>query len=461
MADNEEFWDDLLAHIRQRVLVPITGPELTIVKDGDDVRPLTEVIARRLMDRYDLDIPPTRMTMGEAAAAFLRQRGRDEAERLYRLVSDIIDQFEEESCDPLRELASIADLPLFVSTTPDRLLARAVNDVRFHGRPLARELIFSPSQSTREQEINIPAPGGAETVIIRLFGRAASTPQYAVHEEDLLEWLHSLASGTGCLPEWAGFALKFQPLLFIGCEIPDWLGRFFMRLSSNTRLFLGAKQFFFVNSPEAREPLLFNFFSTYCRKAQVQQLEMDPREFVSELHARWEEQVRERGGSTTDGRYSILSPTASVPSIFISYMREDAAYARRLADEIAAVGGDVWLDERRLQPGDTWEEEILRSIRKTVRLFLPIISDTTESCEEGYVFREWREAVDRSYSIPSRRFIIPIVVDEDCAELSAYRQVPDEFKRFNVGRAPGGTPDSVLRSLLIKEIRAMRRSGAA
>ena len=51
MADDEEFWDDLLAHIRQRVLVPITGPELTIVKDGDDVRPLTEVIARRLMAR--------------------------------------------------------------------------------------------------------------------------------------------------------------------------------------------------------------------------------------------------------------------------------------------------------------------------------------------------------------------------------------------------------------------------
>jgi hypothetical protein len=461
MADDEEFWDDLLAHIRQRVLVPITGPELTIVKDGDDVRPLTEVIARRLMARYDLDIPPTRMTMGEAAAAFLRQRGRDQAERLYRLVNDIIDQFEGESCEPLRKLAGIADFPLLVSTTPDRLLARAVNDVRFHGQPLARELIFSPSQSTREQESNIAAPGVAETVIIRLFGRAASTPQYAVHDEDLLEWLHSLASGTGRLPEWAGFALKYQPVLFIGCEMPDWLGRFLIRLSSNTRLFLGAKQFFFVNSPEAREPLLFDFFSTYCRKAQVQQLEMDPREFVSELHDRWEEQVRERECSATDGMPSTLSPTAPVPSIFISYIREDAAYARRLASEIAAVGGDVWLDERRLQPGDAWEEEILRSIRKTVRLFLPIISNSTESCDEGYVFREWREAVDRSYSIPARRFIIPVIVDEAREELSKYRQVPDEFKRLNVAYAPCGALDPVLRSLLIEELRAMRRGGAA
>ena len=35
---------------------------------------------------------------------------------------------------PLRELAAITDLRLFVSTTPDRLLAKAVNDVRFDGR---------------------------------------------------------------------------------------------------------------------------------------------------------------------------------------------------------------------------------------------------------------------------------------------------------------------------------------
>jgi TIR domain len=458
--DDEEFWEDLLAHIRQRVLVPITGPELTVVRNGDTVRPLTEIIAQRLMDRYDLDIPSTRMTMGEAAAAFLRQRGREEAERLYRIVCGIIAEFEDESCEPLRELARIADLPLLVSTTPDRLLARAVNDVRFHGRPLARELTFSPSQSTREQEVNIPAPAEDETVIVRLFGRAASTPQYAVHEEDLLEWLHSLASGTGCLPEWAGFALKHQPVLFIGCDIPDWLGRFLMRLSSHTRLFLGAKQFFLVNSPQAREPLLSNFFSTYCGKAQVQQLEMDPRQFVSELHDRWEEQVRDRGGSAPVGLPSTSSSIISPPSIFISYIREDVTHARRLADEIAGLGGDVWLDERRLQPGDAWEEEILRSIRKAVRLFLPIISTSTEGCEEGYVFREWREAVVRSYSIMSRRFIIPVMVDEDSETISTYRQIPDEFKRFNFGHAPGGAPDSVLRSLLVEEIRAMRRSGA-
>jgi hypothetical protein len=114
-----------------------------------------------------------------------------------------------------------------------------------------------------------------------------------------------------------------------------------------------------------------------------------------------------------------------------------------------------------MRPGDDWEDEALWSIRRTIRLFLPLISENTERQDEGYVFREWREAVDRSYSIPRRRFIIPVIIDENQAELATYRQIPDEFRRFNFGYAPTGKPDSGLRSLLIEEIREMRRSGAA
>ena len=88
-------------------------------------------------------------------------------------------------------------------------------------------------------------------------------------------------------------------MLFVGCEIPDWVGRFLLRMSSNTRLFAGRKQFFFVGSSTSYEPSLSNFFATYCRKAQVQQLEMEPTEFVAELRARWEE--TNRGEATRRG----------------------------------------------------------------------------------------------------------------------------------------------------------------
>ena len=143
-------------------------------------------------------------------------------------------------------------------------------------------------------------------------------------------------------------------------------------------------------------------------------------------------------------------------------MREDADAARRLCDAITSLGGDVWLDERRLRPGDAWEREILTRIRRTIKLFVPIISANTERAEEGYVFREWTEAVNRSHAIPSRRFIVPVVIDDDYdGDPSRFRQIPDDFGRLHFGRAPGGDPDAELLTMLTAEIRAMRRTDAA
>ena len=41
-------------------------------------------------------------------------------------------------------------------------------------------------------------------------------------------------------------------MLFIGCEIPDWIGRFLLRMSSNERLSAERKQFFFVGSSNSQ-----------------------------------------------------------------------------------------------------------------------------------------------------------------------------------------------------------------
>jgi TIR domain len=459
MGENEDFWADLLGHIREQVLVPVAGPDLTVVNVDNTEQTLTSLIGQRLAERYHLTLSPGMTTTGEAVGVFLRERGRDEVERLYRVINDIIAELDPAPGDALRDLAAIADLRLFVSTTPDRLLAQAVNEVRFQGRPLTRELMFSPSLSTSEQWRNAQEPPATDTVVLNLFGRAASTPQYAIHEEDRLEWLHALLSEDASLPDWLAYPLKHQPMLFVGCEIPDWIGRFLLRMSSNTRLWLESKQFFFVGSSTSHEPSLASFFATYCRKAQVQQLEMAPAAFVAELRARWEEQSAARPPAAVG---AAPAPAPDTPTIFISYMREDADAARRLYDAITGLGGDVWLDERRIRPGDAWEREILTAIRQTIRLFIPVISANTEREEEGYVFREWNEAVERSRSIPRRRFIVPVIVDEDHeGDPSRYRQVPDDFMRLDFGHAPAGDPDAELLTMLTAEIRAMRRAAAA
>ena len=73
---------------------------------------------------------------------------------MYRVINDIIVELDPAPGDALRDLAAIDDLRLFVSTTPDRLLAKAVNEVRFHGSAETREVSFSLNQSTSEQSQN-------------------------------------------------------------------------------------------------------------------------------------------------------------------------------------------------------------------------------------------------------------------------------------------------------------------
>jgi hypothetical protein len=94
-------------------------------------------------------------------------------------------------------------------------------------------------------------------------------------------------------------------------------------------------------------------------------------------------------------------------------------------------------------------------------LFVPIISANTEREGEGFVFREWRAAMERSRGIMGRRFIVPVIVDSDYAgDPSPYLSARD-FMNLDFGSAPAGEPDARLREMLTFEIRAMRRPGAA
>lgn len=451
--DDEDFWDDLLSHIREQRLVPVVGPELNVVGDGEQT--LNTLIGQQLVEKHQLAVPAGPITMGEAVAAFLRTRGQIEGDRLYRDINKIIARLDPEPGEPFRNLAAIDDFRLFVATTPDRLLAKAVNDVRFQGRAMAREIAFSPVQSTNEHSQNAEEPAASETVVLNLFGRVAATPQYAIHEEDRLEWMHALLSDTASLPGWLNHQVKDCALLFIGCEIPDWVGRFLLRMSTNDRLSIEQKQFFFAGCSSQYEPSLSDFFKTYCRSTQVQQLDVSPTEFTAELRRRWEQ---ESGPRLQVPQPVTRRPASGVPSIFISYMREDVAEARRLRDAIKDIGGDVWLDEGELLAGDDWHSEILSAIRRTVKLFVPIISANTERVEEGYVFNEWYEALQRSRRIPGRSFIVPVVIDDDRAGgISGYPRMRDAFGHLHIGHAPGGEPDADLLAALNLAIRDMRR----
>ncbi len=136
---------------------------------------------------------------------------------------------------------------------------------------------------------------------------------------------------------------------------------------------------------------------------------------------------------------SELNVERSAPkgAVFLSYAREDAAAAKRIAEALRGFGVEVWFDMSELRGGDTWDTNIRNQI-KSCALFIPIVSQRTEERSEGYFRREWKLAVDRTHDMTgSRAFIVPVVID-DTRESGA--AVPEEFMRYQWTRLADGAP---------------------
>jgi TolB-like protein len=135
-----------------------------------------------------------------------------------------------------------------------------------------------------------------------------------------------------------------------------------------------------------------------------------------------------------------MADPASKPhgrAVFLSYAHEDAGAARRIADALRAFGIEVWFDSNELRGGDIWDAKI-RSQIKACGLFIPIVSNTTQTRREAYFRLEWKLAEDRTHLLaPGMPFLVPVVID-DTPEYEAV--VPESFAKAQWTRLPGGEP---------------------
>src|SRR5678815_4278504 len=58
--------------------------------------------------------------------------------------------------------------------------------------------------------------------------------------------------------------------------------------------------------------------------------------------------------------YELMPQTR--PQVFVAYVAEDLALARRLRDGIAEAGCVPWLDKDKLLPGQNWPRAIRRAV---------------------------------------------------------------------------------------------------
>ena len=127
----------------------------------------------------------------------------------------------------------------------------------------------------------------------------------------------------------------------------------------------------------------------------------------------------------------------STKAVFLSYAREDADAAKRIAEALRASGLEVWFDQNELRGGEAWDAKIRKQI-DACALFIPLISVHTQERNKGYFRLEWKLAVDETHLLAAGvPFIAPVVVD-DTKESGAL--VPPEFMKVQWTRLPGALP---------------------
>lgn len=473
MRDAEEFWEELLAQIEAEQVIPVVGPELLMVATNGRETSLYRVIAERLLAKYGMvagtagDSPTSDSVelrpyheLNDAVCA-LAHRGR-RVQDLYRPINDLLRALletpTETALKPLRDLAGISRFRLFVTTTPDDLLARAIDAERHGGMANTGHIVFAPKLASGTLSDLPEVRSSGYTAVCYLFGKASPSPfVFAIHDEDTLEFIHSLQIDAGAGMKRLFSELRAQNLLLIGCHFADWLSRLFIRLSNVQRLADNrSKHEFLIQASADSDGSLTLFLERFSPDTWV--FPGSAREFVTELARRWWLRHPRSAARADDATEVAPAQPRADASIFVSYSRTDQAAARRLFAGLQEIGADVaWFDKSELKPGDDWERKIRCAINGCY-LFLPLVSANTEIRDEGFFREEWTLAGERTRRIQGRKFIVPVVVDRDYdGNAGRYQMVPESFPRTHFGHAPDGSlSDELLNelTLLIRERRS-------
>jgi hypothetical protein len=182
--------------------------------------------------------------------------------------------------------------------------------------------------------------GQAYSAVCYLFGKASSIPfVYAIHDEDTLEFVHTLQINGGEGIKRLFSELRKQNLLLIGCDMADWLSRFFIRLSNTRRLADNrTKHEFLIERQTEDGGGLTLFLERFSPDTWV--FRDGARQFVAELARRWHERnpnplprPEEIAAQAMD---SEPRPRAE-DMIFVSYAHEDVAAARQLLASLQEI----------------------------------------------------------------------------------------------------------------------------
>jgi hypothetical protein len=284
----------------------------------------------------------------------------------------------------------------------------------------------------------------------------SSSPDYAVTDDDLLRFNHQLQSKE-LRPHNLFDLLKNSYLLSLGCNLPDWLARFFFCAAKGDVLFsqLGMGGVM-ADKTVRHDQELGRFLS---RNKTLLYTRGDAVQFTEALHNQWTERFSSSGSKSQQPFPEPDDTVLPFPdeALFLSYASEDRAAAMRIKDALENAGLDVWFDQKKLEAGDDYKHKIFRNI-ENCSFFLPVLSQHTVSMDRRFFRLEWHKALEEQKFRPQEYpFIQPIVIDDTPADAPC---IPDEFKARHWQTFIDGNPTEEFVKLTtqrIKELRRMKR----
>lgn len=112
-----------------------------------------------------------------------------------------------------------------------------------------------------------------------------------------------------------------------------------------------------------------------------------------------------------DRAAGVRFEAATLPQVFIAYVKEDQALAERVYNMVEAAGFSPWMDIRKLLPGQNWPRAIEAAIENS-DFFIACYSAAGVNKRGGFQ-AEIRYALDCARRVPlDEIFMVPIRLDE-------------------------------------------------
>jgi hypothetical protein len=395
-------------------VIPVVGPGAITFGSGDDVLHLwlaQKVAAKCHLQFPAIDLPKTLQQVVDEQ----RRGGATHEERRERLglvhlyVFNLLTGSGVQPGVTLYRLASIKDFQLFLTTSFDPLLARAVEVAQ----PAARPPDWVRAISFRDGFRDLPSSFGElpYACVYHLLGKIRKVPDCALWDDETLAFLRELdqhlrASGN------LSAALHDSHLLFLGLSLDNWLMRFLIQVVKGKHLSeLERDQLYLSESQDAIErDHVVAFFSRLTHQLRI--IPMPPREFIAALARRWRERHPQSPDDATVMKQAHRLAHRIHGCIFVSYASSDILIAEYIVKQLQDKGLPVWFDQQQLLPGQDWEAEFSEIVENTCGVFLSLISDNTARRIVGFNIKERNLAIERREQFADTSvFYIPLRID--------------------------------------------------